>query len=186
MPRARARHSRIARGAARHTGKSLSKENVMHGRNRVRYLASLAITVMAVCAEGCATAPPSRTETPAIAELRADYFKEFPDATNNSHVRHGEIVKGMSLYEVLASWGVPDRRLVTDTGHERWVYVLQDDLSMDWVAYEYDFRNNALVDWATARSNTNGFALDSNDEHVSAMSLPSWTGANQHGGAPTR
>ena len=157
----------------------------MHGRNRFRHLACFAFTVMAACA-GCASAPPARTETAAIAELRDDYFKEFPDGPNNDHVRRGEIVKGMSLYEVLASWGIPDRRLVTSGGHERWVYVLQDEVSMDWVAYQYDFRNNALVDWDTTRSNANGFALDTEGQTLNAMSLPSWAGSNQHGGAPTR
>jgi hypothetical protein len=156
----------------------------MQWRNRVRHLACVAITALAIGVPGCAGAPPAHTETPAIAELRADYLKEFPDSPNNGHVRRGEIVKGMSLYEVLASWGVPDRRLATDVGHERWVYVLFDDLSMDWVAYEYDFHNNALVEWTTTRSNTNGFSLDTEDAHPSAMLLPSW--ASQHGGAPTR
>jgi hypothetical protein len=158
----------------------------MHGRNRFRHLACVALTALAVGSAGCASAPPPRTETPAIAELRADYLKEFPDGPNNDHVRRGEIVKGMSLYEVLASWGVPDRRLATDNGHERWVYVLLDDLSMDWVAYEYDFRNNALVDWSTTRSNSNGFSLDTEGAHASAMSLPTWASTSQHGGAPTR
>jgi hypothetical protein len=166
-------------------GNRFQGEHAMHGRNRFRHLACFAFTLMAA-ATGCATAPPARMETPAIAELRADYLKEFPDGPNNEHVRRGEIVKGMTLYEVLASWGVPDRRLVTSAGHERWVYVMMDDLSMDWVAYEYDFRNNALVDWDTARSNTNGFSLDTETQRASAMSLPSWASSNQHGGAPTR
>ena len=155
----------------------------MHARNRVRHLACYALTVLAMIGAGCASAPPARTETPAIAELRADYMKEFPDGPNNGHIRRGEVVKGMTLYEVLASWGVPDRRLVSDKGHERWVYVLLDDLSMDWVCYEYDFHSNALVDWTTARSNANGFLLDSPDHKVSAMALPTWASTT---GAPIR
>ena len=158
----------------------------MHGRNRVRHLACIALTALATGAAGCATMPPSRTETPAISQLREDYFREFPNGPNNDHVRRGEIVKGMTLYEVLASWGIPDRRLATDTGHERWVYVLLDDLSMDWVVYEYDFRNNALADWTTTRSNQNGFSLDTPDMPASALSLPAWASPDQHGGAPTR
>lgn len=151
----------------------------MHGRNRFRHLASCALTAWAALTAGCATAPPARTETPAIAELRDDYMKEFPDGPHNDHIRRGEVVKGMTLYEVLASWGIPDRRLVSDSGHERWVYVLLDDLSMDWVCYEYDFRNNALVDWSTARSNANGFKLDAPDHTISAMNLPSWASQSQ-------
>lgn len=146
----------------------------MHGRNRVRHLACCALTILAVGIAGCASVPPTRTETPAIRDLRADYLKEFPNAPHNDHILRGEVVKGMSLYEVLASWGVPDRRLVSDAGKERWVYVLLDDASMDWVCYEYDFRNNALVDWTTSRSNANGFGLDTQDGRVSALSLPTW------------
>lgn len=158
----------------------------MHGRNRVRHLAFYALAALATCAAGCATGPPSRTATPAISELREDYLKEFPDGTNNDHIRRGEVVRGMTLYEVLASWGVPDRRLVSDKGQERWVYVLMDELSMDWVCYEYDFRNNALLDWTSTRSNANGFALDTPDHSVSALSLPPWASESQHGGAPMR
>ncbi len=151
----------------------------MHGRNRFRYLASCALTAVAALTAGCASAPPARTETRAIAEIRDDYMKEFPEGPHNDHIRRGEVVKGMTLYEVLASWGIPDRRLVSDSGRERWVYVLLDDLSMDWVCYEYDFRNNALVEWTTARSNANGFKLDAPDHRISAMTLPSWASESQ-------
>lgn len=158
----------------------------MHGRNRVRQLACWTLTIVAALAGGCATAPPSRTETSAIRELREDYLKQFPDSPHNDHVLRGEVVRGMTLYEVLASWGIPDRRIVSDAGKERWVYVLMDDLSMDWVVYEYDFRDNALVDWTSARGAANGYALDTPDQRVSAMSLPAWATDSQRGGAPVR
>jgi hypothetical protein len=119
--------------------------------------------------------------------LREDYLRTFPDGPHNDRIRRGEVVRGMSLYEVLASWGIPDARLVSEKGNqERWVYVLLDDLSMDWVCYEYEFSNNALLDWTTTRSVSNGLSLDSPDHHLSAVSLPSWAGENEHGGAPSR
>lgn len=113
-------------------------------------------------------------------------MKQFPDGPHNDCINRGEVVKGMTLYEVLASWGIPDRRLVADTGRERWVYVILDDLSMDWVCYEYDFTNNLLVDWTSTRSNANGFSFDSVDHQQSAMVLPSWASGTRPGGAPTR
>jgi hypothetical protein len=186
MSRARAGHSDTARDGARHSRELHRRRNAMHGRNRVRQLACCTLTIMATLALGCATAPPARTETSAIHELRADYRKEFPDSPRNQHVLRGEVVRGMTLYEVLASWGVPDRRIVSDAGKERWVYVLMDDLSMDWVVYEYNFHDNTLVDWTTTRGAANGFALDTPEQRVSAMSLPAWAAESQRGGAPTR
>ncbi|HET6348338.1 MAG TPA: hypothetical protein VFH88_04565 [Candidatus Krumholzibacteria bacterium] len=150
----------------------------MHGRIRRRYLATCLGIAAAASLSACATAPPSRTETEAIHELRADYLRQFPEGPNNDHVRRGEVVKGMSLYEVLASWGVPDARSVSQKDNrEVWTYVLMDDLSLDWLCYEYEFRNNAVTDWTVSRNISSGMALYS-DRQGTAMSLPSWAGSN--------
>ena len=159
----------------------------MHGRIRRRHLAHCLLILVIACATSCATAPPARIETPAIRDLREDYFRTFPEGPHNDHIRRGEVVRGMSLFEVLASWGIPDARVVSAQGdQERWMYVLLDDLSMDWVSYEYEFRNNALFTWSTSRNVANGLTLDTPEDRVDALSLPSWAGENQHGGAPLR
>jgi hypothetical protein len=147
----------------------------MRRRSSSGNLALLVLMLASASLCGCATTPPSRSETPAIRELRDDYFRSFPDGPHNDHIKRGEIVKGMSLFEVLASWGIPDARVVSAEGsHERWIYVLLDDLSLDWVGYEYEFTGNALVDWTTTRNVRNGLPLDSPDLRRDPLTLPSW------------
>jgi hypothetical protein len=154
----------------------------MRRRTPVRQLALPLWITAAVAMASCATAPPTRTATPAIHELRDDYFRSFPEGPNNEHIRRGEVVKGMTLFEVLASWGIPDARLVSDeSSNERWIYVLLDDLSMDWVCYEYEFTSNALIDWTTTRNVSNGLPLDTPDLRRDALSLPGWASSQQTG-----
>ena len=157
----------------------------MRRRLSVRQLALCLWIVGSAALTSCAPAPPTRTATPAIHELRDDYFRTFPEGPNNDHIRRGEVVKGMNLFEVLASWGIPDARVVSDEGSkERWIYVLLDDLSMDWVCYEYEFAANALIEWTTSRNVSNGLPLDTPDLRNDALSLPAW--ASQQAGPPAK
>lgn len=156
----------------------------MHGRIRRQHFAFL-VWIAAACLAGCAGTPPSRTETAAIRDLRNDYFRTFPEGPNNDHIRRGEVVKGMNLFEVLASWGIPDARVVSNEGSkERWLYVLLDDLSLDWICYEYEFAGNALIDWSTTRNVANGLSLGTPDLRPDALSLPAWATSSQQTGAP--
>jgi hypothetical protein len=160
----------------------------MHPRTSRGQIALLLWITASALLSGCATAPPSRTVTPAIRELRDDYFRTFPQGPNNDHIRRGEIVRGMNLFEVLASWGIPDARVVSPEGNrEHWIYVLLDDLSMDWICYEYEFLGNSLADWTTTRNVANGLSLDSPDLRPDALELPAWaTSSQMKGGPPSR
>lgn len=159
----------------------------MHRRIRRRILARCALLLAAACLSSCATAPPSRPETPAIRELRADYLRTFPEGRYNDHIQRGEVVKGMSLFEVLAAWGIPDARVVaTDDNRERWVYVVVDDASLDWVRYDYLFNGNVLLDWEITRNVTSGLPLETIDHRSNAMTLPSWASTTRPGGVPVR
>lgn len=154
----------------------------MRRRTPARQLALSAWIIVSAALSSCATAPPSRTATPAIQELRDDYFRTFPEGPHNDHIRRGEVVKGMSLFEVLASWGIPDARVVSEQGdRERWIYVLLDELSMDWIGYEYEFTANALIDWSTTRNVSNGLSLDTPDLRRDSLLLPAWASSQQTG-----
>ena len=101
----------------------------------------------------CATAPPRRTETTAIRQIREEYLRTYPEGPHNAEINRGEIVKGMSLYEVLASWGIPDlRRVSSERDREEWTYVLLDDNAVDWVSYDCVFHGNQLVEWFMNRN----------------------------------
>ena len=158
----------------------------MRRRISRHHVALLVGIVASASLTGCATTPPSRTETPAIRDLRDDYFRTFPEGPNNDHIMRGEIVKGMSLFEVLASWGIPDARVVAAEGNrESWFYVLLDDLSLDWICYEYEFNGNSLVEWTTTRNVSNGLPLET-PERVDALSLPSWVSDDPRVAGPGR
>ncbi|HEX6790977.1 MAG TPA: hypothetical protein VF247_06680 [Candidatus Krumholzibacteria bacterium] len=159
----------------------------MHRRTSRGHSALLFWIVASAGLAACAAAPPQRTETAAIHDLRADYFRTYPEGPNNDHIRRGEVVRGMSLYEVLASWGIPDARVVApEQNKESWIYVVQDDLSLDWIAYEYEFRSNALVEWTTTRNVANGLPLDSPDLRRDPLTLPAWASSSQRTGPPVR
>ena len=159
----------------------------MHRRIRRRILARCASLLAVAGLAACATTAPSRPETPAIRELRADYLRAFPEGRFNDHIQRGEVVKGMSLYEVLASWGIPDaREVATQDNRERWVYVVVDDASLDWIRYDYLFNGNVLLDWEVTRNVANGLSLDTPEHRPSAVSLPSWASTTRPGGAPIR
>ena len=152
----------------------------MRRRNHRGNLAFVAGIIATACLSGCVTTLPYRSETPAIRELRDDYFRTCPEGPHNDRISRGEIVRGMSLFEVLASWGIPDARVVATEGNEeRWIYVLLDDLSLDWICYEYEFQGNALMDWTSTRKVSNGLSLDAPDLQRDPPALPAW--ANQSG-----
>ena len=156
----------------------------MHRRTSRGHFALLLVIAASAGLAACATAPPQRVETDAIHDLRADYFRTYPEGPNNDHIRRGEVVRGMSLYEVLASWGIPDARVVAPEGKERWIYVIQDDLSLDWIAYEYEFHGNAMVDWTTTRNVAKGLPLDSPDLRHDPLTLPAWASSGQRTSGP--
>lgn len=160
----------------------------MHPRNGIRVLARLAVIAAAASLAACAVAPPTRTETASIRQIREEYFRSYPDSRYQQNINRGEIVKGMSLFEVLAAWGVPDARVLgADQSRETWVYVLVDDRSLDWVRYDFDFRSNQLTEWQKTPHVTTGHALTLRDTSTPvATSLPAWARTAPGSGVPQR
>jgi hypothetical protein len=158
----------------------------MHPRNRARVPARWALLLAAASLSACAVSPPSRTETPSIRQIREEYFRAFPDGRYNDHIVRGEVVKGMSLFEVMASWGIPDARAVkADSNDERWVYVLVDDRSLDWVRYDFVFHANELMEWERTLNVASGATLEV-PANPSIPALPSWPSASQGSGKSIR
>jgi hypothetical protein len=131
--------------------------------------------LIALALPACAASPPSRPETAVIRQIREEYFRVYPEGRYNDHIVRSEIVKGMSLYEVLASWGIPDERAVsTLRNRERWSYVILDDNAVDWVRYEFVFAGNEMIEWEASPNVASGRALDAMRESAPAPPLPSW------------
>lgn len=87
------------------------------------------------------------------AALRQAYFEAHPDGEFNECIRQGEVVRGMNVIEVLASWGVPNmRRAYAHATGQYWTYFVVDDASRRVMSYELVFDDRVLERWNIAQS----------------------------------
>jgi hypothetical protein len=108
---------------------------------------SIAITLFAMLAS-CSHTPRSYKDSVAMKQIRLDYVKNHPDGEFNQHVKRGEVVKGMSFMGVLASWGLPNvRRISQGNIYEYWIYYTEDKDAGMWTKYELAFKDETLVGW---------------------------------------
>ena len=108
----------------------------------------------------CSHAPKVLNETDTVLQIREDYLRANPNGPFNERIARGEVEKGMNFLEVLAAWGLPDTRgLSQDRKFEYWMYFSQDDLSMDWTQYRFVFEKSALADWELTRHVTKSPSL---------------------------
>jgi hypothetical protein len=93
-----------------------------------------------------------------VLQMRGDYVQNHPAGKYNRYIEKGEVVRGMNLVEVSASWGLPEARWKSkDPAFEYWTFFGQDEISGDWSRYTLVFEKNVLVDWALDRHfNKNG------------------------------
>jgi hypothetical protein len=107
----------------------------------------------AVLVSACAHVPRAPDPTDEQIAMRATYVAEHPEGHFNERIQRGEIDRGMSAYEVLASWGVPDgRRIDRDRpDEEAWFYLERDEFSQDYIIYEVVFNQRTLAKWYMTR-----------------------------------
>ena len=81
-------------------------------------------------------------------DIRQEYLHNNPDGQFNDHIVKSEVVKGMNVIEVLASWGLPDlRRRYKDVDSDVWTYYTVDKASSQIVTYDLVFEDRALMRW---------------------------------------
>jgi hypothetical protein len=102
----------------------------------------------------------SGAESDYLLELRAEYLAANPDGEFNEHVKRAEVVKGMDILAVLASWGHPDVRQKESPLTEHWVYRDVDEQTKDWLEYTLTFRRSVLTEWDLARHFAAGGRVD--------------------------
>jgi hypothetical protein len=96
----------------------------------------------------CAHTPRSFKDSEAIKQIRLDYIKSNPEGQYNEHVLKGEVVKGMGFMSVLASWGLPNVRRVSEGNiYEYWTYYTEDRAAGMWTIYELQFKDQLLASW---------------------------------------
>jgi hypothetical protein len=115
-------------------------------RTPVRGLAACALALLlAGCSQQLKRL--SDVEPSYLPALRAEYLATYPNAPHNEEVKRGEVVKGMDILAVLASWGHPGRRTKEGEHTEMWIYREEDEASKDWLEYTLIFHDNVLDDW---------------------------------------
>lgn len=116
---------------------------------RVATLAIVAFTVVALSA--CSNMLRLNRDVEERADLRQNYLQNNPDGAFNNHIVKSEVVKGMNVIEVLASWGLPDVRTASKTTKaEFWTYFTVDDYSQTVSSYDLVFEDRQLRRWVVA------------------------------------
>ena len=114
-------------------------------------LVGLAIAMTASCAH----VPRMSIEDQETTNLRATYLRDHPNGPHNDRIIKGEVARGMDVTEVLASWGVPERRIGKRSNKEEyWIYTARDEYSQNYVVYELVFVDRTLSRWIFDRGNT--------------------------------
>ena len=124
----------------------------------------------------CAHTPKSLNDDLTVQRMRTEYLRDHPDGRFNQYIARGEVVRGMTVLEVSAAWGLPEtRRLSKDRNLEHWTYFSEDEISGDWSRYTLTFEKTSLTDWYVVRHfSTNGELTSwSHSETSGALSIPS-------------
>jgi hypothetical protein len=86
-----------------------------------------------------------------VAQLRSEYNLRNPDSPYRENVSRGEVVCGMDMFGVLASWGLPQGRKQDGVDGERWVYIDVDEVTNRQIGYAVVFRSGLVKSWNTYR-----------------------------------
>ena len=150
---------------------------------------SALLVLITVCfAASCSYVPRMRNESPETANLRSQYLSSHPNGPHNEQIQRGEVTKGMDAMEVVASWGIPERRTGRLASKEElWRYTARDEHSGDFVIYELVLVNHVLKGCNIDRGTTGvGVVFGDGDVPVGdTLSLPN-NDAFRSGSAPRK
>jgi hypothetical protein len=81
-------------------------------------------------------------------EAREKYLAGNPQCRYHEQIQNGEIMRGMDIYEVIASWGLPNVYIPSgDERKECWIYYVQQRDSKSVLIYTLRFDGVLLYDW---------------------------------------
>jgi hypothetical protein len=81
-------------------------------------------------------------------ESREHFIELNPNSLFCESIRNGEIIRGMNIYEVIASWGLPNVYLVSQKDpSENWIYYVEDSDTRSILIYTLTFREDLLETW---------------------------------------
>ncbi|MDH3216033.1 MAG: DUF2845 domain-containing protein [Candidatus Krumholzibacteria bacterium] len=123
----------------------------------------LLVALFIATTTSCAHTPRLPQDNPEVTSVRDHYLRTHPDGVYNQHIMKGEVARGMNVIEVLASWGLPERRLFDDATQsvstESWIYSMRDEFSRDRFTYQLVFEDRVLLRWTLDKGTAAGGGL---------------------------
>ncbi len=120
-------------------------------RAPIRLLPVSGVLLAVLTACGASTLRRSQSDFSDLAGVRSEYVARHPDSPYIDNVARGEIVRGMDVFGVIASWGLPESRTPDGTEFERWLYIDIDDVASEPVGYALQFEKGVLRSWDVQR-----------------------------------
>lgn len=114
----------------------------------VKHLLCMIVVIGVMGASACTHSPRLARSEEEVANYRSEYLRNNPNGKFNEQILKGEVTKGMDVFQVLASWGLPHlRRGSKNSDLESWVYYSLDDHTQHVISYELVFQTNTLSRW---------------------------------------
>ncbi len=127
----------------------------------MRYLPLLFAVPLLFLVNGCSCSSQIEREEFTSRDSREVYVEGHPGSVYQENILNGEIVRGMSVNEVVASWGMPNVYLASrDGGEERLVYYVQQKGMNSVLVYMLDFdENDILKNWDIDQKRLSSYSL---------------------------
>lgn len=114
----------------------------------MRFMLILSAVALLATSYGCSCVSTVERATLTPPAARAEYIRYHPDGAHNDCIRNGEIMRGMSAHEVVASWGLPNVYVLTRRSpSEQWIYYIKDRDSLAMLVYTLGFADDTLRVW---------------------------------------
>lgn len=131
------------------------------------------LAVLAVVWSGCTCKSTVERANLVAADAREDYVRLHPDGIFNDLIREGEITHGMSVNEVIASWGMPNvYALSRSSPSEHWIYYIRDRESLSMLIYTLTFENDTLRVWDIDQKRLTGQGIAAGGEPLPEIPEP--------------
>ncbi len=109
---------------------------------------SVSLILIILIAAGCSSI--SNVERADLTDnsTRQEYVNDHPEGLHNKNIVDGEITVGMNVYEVIASWGLPNVYMISSSNDkEFWVYYIAEESINGITVYTLSFEDQMLEGW---------------------------------------
>jgi len=141
----------------------------------MRFVLIVSAVALLATTHGCSCVSTIERADLTPASSREEYVRLHPAGVHNACIKNGEIVRGMSAREVIASWGLPNVYIAAKTTPaEQWIFYIKDHDSLSMLIYTLGFADDTLQAWDVEQKRFVGQGIVSAKEKVwtTPVSLP--------------